>query len=181
MVQDSVGDLDYPAVVYAEGHPVTGNAVTLESALTALGFSPGGGGAIGLVKYTIADLSGFDSELDLFDADGAVAVAVYAVIGTEVQGADATSLGVGYDGAETEGDFLYRETLESSPLPANNLWVGEAAFEDTNPFTLPWRYLANSRLIKMYALDGTITQGSMTVYCMWYPLETDATVTSLET
>jgi hypothetical protein len=135
----------------ANGVPITGLGLTESKAITFSALTTGATGAT-----------------TLFTITGKVAVRLFAVVsGTDITGSGTIEVGISGNTASLLAQ------VAGTALDVGEIWV------DSGPATveaLPaLQILSGSNIIQTIGTD-TLTAGTLTYYCMWFPISSDGNV-----
>ena len=118
-----------------------------------------------------AGTTGAIGETTLFEVTGVVSIAVMGVVG----GTDLTGSGV----VEVGDDTTANQFLEQEPatnLDTNFIW------NDATPSlvgALPTTYVMSGGNVVQTISTDTVTGGTVTYYCFWVPISSNATVSAV--
>ena len=137
----------------ANGVPITSEGLIASKAITYVAGTTGATGAT-----------------TLFTVTGCVAVRVFGVCGTTIEGAG--TLEVGISGATA---VILAQIADATDLVADEIYVDATPTTKVEP--LPSRLIIGNGQDIIQTIGSTaLTAGQITYYCLWAPISTDGNV-----
>lgn len=143
----------------------------------------GGGGSVSVEINEIPDLpavlSGDAQTFPAFNVTGVVGItAVFGIVGTAVgSAADATTLSVVPSAVGAAFSFLNGVTVDGSILTEGAVWSNDGSnASEAGAYATEDVFILSGGTIDLTAGDADITQGSLTLYVLWEPISSGATV-----
>lgn len=129
-----------------------------------------------LASKAYADLTGYDTAA-AFTVTGDVMVQVFGVVGATAIASTSgtTTLSVGTTEAATA--IIGASTVNGSQFAATDVWVDTSPANDVEALpAAPWFIIGGGADILLTRSVDDLTQGVLTLYCLWIPLSTDGNV-----
>lgn len=129
-----------------------------------------------LAKKAYADLTGYDTAA-AFTVTGDVMVCVFGVVGataiTSTSGTTTLSIGT----TEAAAGIMAASTVNNTQFAATDVWVDSTPANDVEALAAQrWHIIGGGADINLVCNVDDITQGTLTLYCLWVPLSDDGSV-----
>lgn len=119
----------------------------------------------------VAGTTGATGATTLFTVTGTVAVRMFAVVsGTDLTGSGTIEVGISGNTASLLAQ------VAATALDVGEIWT------DNAPATveaLPSQYILNGTDIIQTIATNTVTAGTLTYYCLWFPISADGEVNAV--
>jgi hypothetical protein len=129
-----------------------------------------------LVRKAYADLTGYDTAA-AFTVTGDVKVQVFGVVGATAIASTSgtTTLSVGT--TESAVGIIAASTVNGTQFAATDVWVDATPANDVEALAAQdWHIIGGGADIILTRSVDDLTQGTLTLYCLWEPLSADGNV-----
>ena len=128
-----------------------------------------------LVSKSYADLTGYDTAA-AFTVTGDVLVKVIGVVGaTAIQSTSGTTtLSIGT--TEAVAEIIAATVIDNGDFAATDVWVDNDPNEDAATMDDNWVVIGGGADIILTRNVDDLTQGVLTLYCIWRPLSSTGAV-----